>query len=86
MSKNNIYQKASDKLNIDYDIVKDTYNKYWQQIREYIKNIPIDQCYIKDTFDKNQTSFSLYKLGKLYIDYNYLIKRKNDNKESKTSI
>jgi len=82
---NKNYQEVAQQLNVESKLVKEINESIYQFIKTKIKEIPFLEINSEEEFRKYKTSFTLPKLGTLYVDYNQLIKINNNvrNKREK---
>lgn len=72
--------KAALNLNLPPKFVWEIYTSYWKAVRAHISNIPLKDDSIEENFINTQTSVNIPSLGKFYIDWGKL-KRKKERYE-----
>lgn len=62
---NKIYKQIAEELNLPIEVIKKSYESFFEFIRETIKNIPL-----KEDIDLSdyRTSFNIPSIGKLYCN------------------
>lgn len=72
--------KAAVKLNLPPDYVWEVYKNYWRAVRVHISELPLKESLSEEAFLKLKTSINVPSLGKFYIDWDSL-KRKKEKHE-----
>ena len=71
--------KVARKLSVDPKIVDSVYRSYWKFIKEHISSMTLEDM-TQEEFDSVDTNFSLPYIGKLYVDYEKIIRYNNYKK------
>lgn len=83
MNKNNVLNLAlrqvSRKLSVDIRVVENVYRSYWMFVKDYITHLPL-KTMSEEEFNSTVTNFNLPYIGKLYTNYDKVIKYKNQLK------
>lgn len=66
-------KKASRKHCVDIKLVEMVYKSYWKFVRTYIESLAINDV-SKEELETITTNFNLPYLGKLYVDYEKIVK------------
>ena len=70
--------QVSEELGLPVEVVKKTYESYWEFIRETIQSLPLKEDLSEEEFNKLRTNFNIPSIGKLsctYARYNILKNR-----------
>ena len=70
--------QVSEELGLPVEVVKKTYESYWEFIRETIQSLPLKDDLSEEEFNKLRTNFNIPSIGKLsctYTRYNILKNR-----------
>lgn len=68
--------KAALKLNLPPAYVWEVYKSYWKAVRAYLSSLPLKENLSEEDFSKLKTSINIPSLGKFYVDWNELARKK----------
>lgn len=74
------YRKVARNLGIDSSLVKEMYQSYWKEIRDYVSSLPLHDNMDEEEFAKLRTNVNIPSLGKLYCTWKSYL-RTNKRKE-----
>lgn len=80
MEYKDIIKKASETLNLPYDLVDKVYKAYWRSIRQTISLLPLKELKSIDELRKVKRNFNIPSLGKLGVTEYKLIRMLNKDK------
>jgi hypothetical protein len=63
-------------LDISPELVRRVYKSYWRFIKDKVQSLPLQENLTKQEFEALNTSFSIPYIGKLYCDYDKLVRKK----------
>ena len=61
--------QVSEELGLPVEVVKKTYESYWEFIRETIQSLPLKEDLSEEEFNKLRTNFNIPSIGKLSCTY-----------------
>lgn len=64
-----LYNKLSNDLKLDNNVIKKVYKSYWRAIREHITSLPLKRELSEKEFNSIKTSINIPSLGKLSCTY-----------------
>lgn len=68
--------KAALKLNLPPNYVWEVYKSYWKAVRTHISTLPLRDSLTEEEFSKLRTSINIPSLGKFYVDWEELKRKK----------
>lgn len=68
--------KAALKLYLPPSFVWGVYKSYWKAVRAYISQLPLKENLSEEDFLKLKTSINIPSLGKFYVDWDEMSKKK----------
>lgn len=83
MKLNDAISKVARDLNLPNEVVRTAYYSFWEFIKVNIEKLPLKGDLTEKEFSELKTSFNVPSLGKFHVDYNRLVRIKENYKNGR---
>lgn len=83
MKLNDAISKVARDLNLPNEVVRTAYYSFWEFIKVNIEKLPLKEDLTEKEFSELKTSFNVPSLGKFHVDYNRLVRIKENYKNGR---